>query len=323
MQQHRVPGSRFKKEIATGQKGDNRMDKHLFSNTHVLTWLQYFAENTQIDLEKVKILDITRKNKNLIPTVESHDAVLVFTEAGHHDIFYRMWDVGLGECEVWYNIGSEPEGPICHNKVKEMIDRGINASAAMLILNPNARSTYKIGMRNSSFSRGSIHYVGSEIRAVILQKMHMSLRDTVCIVSGESIAVEAAIISSEGTIIAVEYNKNDRKTMEENIEQFGLNNISIIDHVDDESMSGLPVPSLAFIVASASMEQEIACLLRVNPHMEIVIYTLDFRCAASVPAIFEQYGIGEIETIQISVSKLSSKNTFQTEPAPWIISGKA
>ena len=299
------------------------MDNRLFGNTHILTWLQYYADNTQVDLEKVKILDITRRNKNLIPTVESNDAVLVFTEAGHPDIFYRMWDVGLGECDVWYNVGSEPEGPICHNKVKEMIDRGINASAALLILNPNARSTYKIGMRNSSFSKGSIHYVGSEIRSVILNKMHVSYGDNVCIISGESIAVEAAILASEGNIIAVEYNQSDRRTMEENIHQFGLNNITIIDHVTDETVKDLPVPTLTFLVASASMEQEIQCMLRLNPHMEFVVYTLDFRCAASLPALFEQYGIGETEVIQVSVSKLTSRNTFQTEPAPWIVSGHA
>ena len=188
------------------------MDHPLFTNSHIIAWLQYYAENTQVDLEKVKLLDITRKNKNLIPTVESHSAVLVFTEAGHADIFYRMWDAGLGECEVWYNEGSEPAGPILHKPLKEMINRGINASAGMLILNPNARSTYKIGMRNSSFSRGSIHYVGSEIRAVILNKMHLSIGDTVCIISGESIAVESAILAPEGAVIAVEYNQMDRRT---------------------------------------------------------------------------------------------------------------
>ena len=57
--------------------------------------------------------------------------------------------------------------------------------------------------------------------------------------------------------------------------------------------------------------------------MEFVVYTLDFRCAASLPALFEQYGIGETEVIQVSVSKLTSRNTFQTEPAPWIVSGHA
>ena len=146
------------------------MEQQLFNNSHILAWLQYFSDHTQVDLEKVKLLDITRKNKNLIPTVESHPAVLVFTEAGHADIFYRMWDAGLGDCTVWYNEGSDPSGPIKHDLLRDMIDRGINASAGMLVLNPNARSTYKVGMRNSSFSRGSIHYVGSEIRAVLLNK---------------------------------------------------------------------------------------------------------------------------------------------------------
>jgi precorrin-6Y C5,15-methyltransferase (decarboxylating) len=145
----------------------------------------------------------------------------------------------------------------------------------------------------------------------------------VCVISGESIAVESAIIAGEGTVIAVEYDGADRQTMEENAHQFGLNNIAIIDHVDEKTMAGLPVPSLTFLVASASMEQEIACLLKLNPHMEFVVYTLDFRCAASLPDLFQRYGIGETEVIQLSVSKLTSKNTFETQPAPWIVSGKA
>lgn len=304
-------------------KGGRPLEKQQFTNAQILAWLQYYAEQAQVDLERVRILDITRKNKNLIPTVESNAAVLAFTEAGHKDIFYRMWDAGLGECTVWYNEGSEPSGPIKNDKLKDMIDRGINASAGMLILNPNARSTYKIGMSNANFSRGSIDYVGSEIRAVILGKMHIALEDTVCIISGESIAVESAIIASEGAVIAVEYNQADRATMEENIDKFGLGNVTIIDHVDDGTMKGLPVPSLSFLVASASMEQEIECLLRINPQMEFVIYTLDFRCAASLPALFEKLGIGGCEVVQISVSRLSAKNTFDAQPAPWLITGKA
>ena len=298
-------------------------EKQMFSNDSILAWLTYYAETTNVDLQKVKILDITRKNKNLIPTVESHNATLVFTEAGHPDIFYRMWTAGLGECTVWYNEGSDPSGQILHKPIREMINRGINASAAMLIMNPNARSTSKIGMKNMNFSRGSVHYVGSEIRAVMLSKMHIDQGDNLCIISGESIAVEAALLAPEGTIIAVEYNKNDRRTLEDNTHEFGLHNIEIIDHVDDETMKGLPVPSFTMLVASASMEQEIECLLRLNPHMEFMIYTLDFQCAASLPALFEHYGIGETEVLQIEVSKLNSKRNFVAEPAPWIITGKA
>jgi len=298
------------------------MNDRLFENKIIFQWLQYYMDNTQVDLEKVKILDITRKNKNLIPAIEANECVMVFTEAGHHDIFYKMWDVGLGDCEVWYNEGSEPSGPIKNNRIKDMINRGINASAAMMIINPNACNTYKIGMKNASFSKGSVQYVGSEIRSVILNKMHVSYGDNICIISGESIAVESAILASEGHIIAVEYSARDRSTLEDNVDKFGINNVTIIDHVDKQSLEGLPVPSLTMMVASASTEQEIQCLTELNPEMEFVIYTLDFKMAAHIPALFEKYAIKDMEMIQISVSKMNQNNMFQTEPAPWIICGR-
>lgn len=46
------------------------MEKQIFTNDVILSWLQYYSQNTTIDLEHVKIIDITKKNKNVIPTVE-------------------------------------------------------------------------------------------------------------------------------------------------------------------------------------------------------------------------------------------------------------
>ena len=229
----------------------------------------------------MKIIDITRKNKNVIPTVESHKTTLIFTNAGINDIFYRLWNAGLGECDVWYNEGSEPSGQIYNKKVKDMIDRGINASAGMLIVNPNARNTAKIGMGNDMFRKGSIHYVGSEIRAVILNKMMVDTQDDVCV----------------------------------------MQNVTIIDRVDEESMKDCPVPSLVFMVASASMEKELAYLTKLNPQIRVVIYTLDFQVAAGAAAILEKFGIGDVDTIQIAVSRLGSNHAFKQQPAPWIITG--
>ena len=41
------------------------MEKQIFTNEVILSWLQYYAKNTTIDLEHVKIIDITKKNKNV------------------------------------------------------------------------------------------------------------------------------------------------------------------------------------------------------------------------------------------------------------------
>ena len=295
----------------------------LYSNESILSWLKYFADNTQLDLERLKMLDITKEHRSLIPTVESHKTVLVFTEAGDKDIFYHMWEAGLGECDVWYNEGSEPAGEVKCDKLSNMINRKINASAAMLIVNNQARNTYKIGMDNALFRKGSIHYVGSEIRAVILNKMNVGSQDDIVVISGESIAIEAAMIASEGSVTAVEYKREDRETMEENIDYFGLDNIHVVDHVGDDTMAELPVPSLVFMVASATLEKELDYFTKLNPNVKFVVYTLDFNVAANIDKIFESFGIRRTKEIQISVSVLKSNNTFEQQPAPWLICGEA
>lgn len=299
------------------------MDNRLFNNSSIISWLQYFSDNTEVDLEHVKILDITRKNKNIIPTVEAHRCVLVFTEAGHPDIFYRMYNAGLGECTVIYNEGSEPSGEIKTDKLSHMIDRGINASAGMLILNPNARSTVKFGIDNSTLAKGSVKYVGSEIRAILLSKMQLEEGKNVCVISGESIVVESAIIDGEGEIIAVEYNGNDRRALEDNVEQFGLNNVTIVDNVSAESFEGLAIPDVTMLVASASMEKEMTYLMSINPRMEFVIYTLDLCVAASMQKMCESMGMSDPDIIQVSVSRVNSRHNYESQPSPWIITCKA
>lgn len=291
-----------------------------FGNEAILRWLSYFSQHGELDLATLKILDITRENKNIIPAVQSSRQVMVLTDAGHPNIFYDMWDAGLGDCTIWYNEGSDPSGPIKHDKLQDMIDRGINAPAAMLIINENYRSTYQIGLDNQRFCAGSIRYVGSEVRAVIMSKLQAELRDTILTVGAASIAVESALVAAEGSIIAVEHSPRDCATMEENAQRFGLNNVTVVGSVDDAA--GLPVPSAAFLVASEYLESEIAALLSRNKQMRILVYTLDFAQLASVPGIFEKHGLTMTECIQVGVSRLGPKGAMDQEPAPWLISGQ-
>ncbi|MBP8819193.1 MAG: precorrin-6B methylase [Syntrophomonadaceae bacterium] len=298
------------------------MEQTMFTNEVILSWLQYFSENVDINLAKLKMLDITGKNKNLIPTIMSNRAVLVFTDAGHPDIFYDMWNAELGNCDIWYNEGSDPSGEIKHDKVSDMINRGINASAAMLILNPDAATNYHIGMENTRFTCGSVQYVCREVRAIIMSKLNLRDQDNICIISGESIAVEAAMIAAEGSVIAVEYDPRDRKTMKENVKKFGLKNVIIVESLEDDILDKLPVPDLAFIVASPRIDSEIKSLLAINPAMDFVIYTLDFEILNSIPALFKENGLERTEAIHIAVSRVNSKKMVEPFPAPWLISGR-
>lgn len=298
------------------------MEQTMFTNEVIMSWLQYFSQNVDINLAKLKMLDITGKNKNLIPTVMSNRAVLVFTDAGHPEIFYDMWNAELGDCVIWYNEGSDPSGEMKHDRVADMINRGINASAAMLILNPNAATNYQVGIENSRFSPGSVQYVCREVRAVIMNKLNLGDQDNICIISGESIAVEAAMLAGEGTVIAVEYDRKDRVTMKCNVDKFGLNNVIIVESLDNGVLEGLPVPDIAFIVGSSKIGSEIKSLLAVNPFMNFVVYSLDFEVLTSLPALFKENGIERTEAIRVEVARVNSKKLMEPFPSPWLISGR-
>ena len=294
----------------------------IFNNKSILAWLQYFSENTDIDLATVCILDITGSDRNLMPAVHANPSVLVFTDGNHPEVFYNMWDEGMGDCEVWYNEGSEPTGPMKHNLLSEMIDRGVNVSAAMLINNPHAHSAYRIGLDNSSFSPGTIRYVDPEIRAVILKKLNLDENETICCVSGESIAVEAAIAVKRGNVVAVEYKPGDFQTMEENLVRFGLRNVLIVDDMESYSHRW-PVPDVAFLVASPKLETELKTLVHVNPKIRVVIYTLEFSFMSRIPGMLWDNGIKPTEVMKLEVSKLGRKDEIEVQPAPWIFSGQA
>ena len=107
------------------------------------------------------------------------------------------------------------------------------------------------------------------------------------------------------------------------MEKFGLYNIYIEDDLDEEAFKKYPVPSMAFVAASDRLDQEIEFLTKLNPQIELVVYTLDFTEGASLKGIFESHGLKDVEVIQIAVSKLTGKNYFEQEPAPWLITGRA
>ena len=294
----------------------------IFNNESILAWLKYFSDNTTIDLSSIRILDITGDNKNLMATVQGNRSVLVFTDGNHPEVFYNMWDNGMGDCEVWYNEGSEPEVPMKHNLLSEMIDRGVNVSAAMLINNPDAHTGYRTGLDNSMFSPGSIRYVAPEIRAVIMNKLNLDEADNICVVSGESIAVEAAIAARKGKVVAVEYKEGDYQTMEENVLRFGLRNVIIVSDMEGWSHRW-PVPDLAFLVASPKLDMELQTLVRVNPKIRVVIYTLEFNYMSRIPGMLWDNGIKPTEIMQLEVSKVGRRDEIEVQSAPWIFSGQA
>lgn len=298
------------------------MAKGSYSTNQILEWMGFFSQMMEVSPEKIKLLDICGKMKNVIPFVETHKRVLIFADELHEDLFYEFWEAGFGEYDMWYGVGIEEEGQVKKVKIKEVINRKITGPTVIFILNENTRESYRIGMKNEMFSKGPIKYVGNEIRAVIMSLLGVDSQDTICLVDAESIAIEAAFVAGDGTIICVENDKGAKETMEDNVKQFGVHNVQIIPDLSQESMDSIPVPRLSFIVANKHLEEDIVRLLQKNPKMQFVIYTLELDILSGIKDLFAKYNISNMEVMQITVSKTDKNSIFVTQPSPWLITGE-
>lgn len=292
-----------------------------FSNDNVLAWMGLFAEKMDVGPEKFKVINLCGKQKNVIPTIDTHKRVIIFVDKDHEELLYEFWEAGFGDYDIWYAEGTDISSEVKQDKIKNIIKKKITGPTVMLVVNENTRESYRIGIKNENFSKGPIHYVGNEIRAVIMSMLGIDEHDTAVIVSGESIVIEAAINASEGTIIAVESSEAAKASMEENADKFGVTNVQIIPDLSSESLADIPVPRIAFIVATKNLEEDIRNLLTKNPHMQFVIYTLELDILSGIKNIFKTYGIKNMEVTQITVSKTDKRSVFVTQPSPWLIEG--
>ena len=68
------------------------MAKGSYATKQILNWMEYFSKEMQVSPEKIKLLDICGKQKNVIPTVEGHKRVLIFADESHADLVKQQID---------------------------------------------------------------------------------------------------------------------------------------------------------------------------------------------------------------------------------------
>lgn len=297
-------------------------EKIQFTNSQMLKWMEYVADMQGVSAEKIKMLNTCSKRRNVLATIATHKRVLIFADSTYPNMLYKCWEAGYGDYEMYFGEGYEPS-EMKHCKVSDMMDGNLEGPTVIYIVNENTRESMIFGMKNDNFSSGMVKYVGHEIRAVIMNKLEMDVRDTVLLANAESIAVEASMVAYEGVVIAAERDAGSLRTMEENASKFGTHNIEIIPEITVEALEKLPTPRLAFIVAQKStIENDIVTLLKVNPKIKFIIYTLELDILADIKYLMKKHSVDVTEVMQIAVSKVDKNGVFVAQPAPWMITGE-
>lgn len=181
-------------------------------------------------------------------------------------------------------------------------------------------------IKDAEFIREKVPMTKEEIRHISICKLNLKSNSVLYDVgSGTgSIAVEAASLSDDIEVYAIEQKENAIQLITQNKEKFGLDNIHVVDAKAPDGIDTLPTPTHAFIGGSGGNLKDIIESLRAkNPHIRIVINAISIETICEIKEILSTYDVKNEDIVQMQVSRskqIGHYHLMQAENPVWICS---
>ena len=243
----------------------------------------------------------------------------------------QLQKAGLSDCEILagYQL-SYPEQQIMALTPKECCELKKEGLYICCIRNPRAESARLThGLADGEFIRDSISsarvpMTKEEVREVSICKLKLHKGAVMYdIGSGTgSVAIEAAGLSDDIQVFAVEKKEAAVSLIKQNMEKFHLENITVIPANAPEGLAGLPVPTHAFIGGSGGRMKEILdALYQLNPRMRVVINAVSVETICEIKEVLSLYPMEQKEIVQLQVNRAKKAGLYllmQAENPVWI-----
>lgn len=181
-------------------------------------------------------------------------------------------------------------------------------------------------INDTDFLREKVPMTKEEIRHISICKLHLK-SDSILYDVGSgtgSIAIEAASLSNDIEVYAIEQKFNAVQLIIRNKEKFALDNIHVISAKAPDGIDNLPTPTHAFIGGSGGNLKEIIEYLRIkNPHIRIVINAISIETICEIKEIFSSCDINNADIVQMQISRsnqIGNYHLMQAENPIWICS---
>ena len=224
------------------------------------------------------------------------------------------------------NLSYEDEEVIALNP-NECIDFKKEGLIVCLIENENpSERRVSPGMSDDEFIRDKVPMTKEEIREVSICKLALKEKSVLWdIGSGTgSISIEAALLSDDIKVIAIERNEEAVALTEKNKIKFNLDNIEIQNLEAPDGFVDLERPTHAFIGGSKGRMKEILMkLYEINPSMRVVINAVTLETISEINRISEYAKIDNFEILTLQVSKSTKAgeyNLMKADNPVWICS---
>ena len=263
-----------------------------------------------VSWEDAVFASIHGRGANLVSIVRRHKKVFVL--AGSAENIRRTGETfslyGYGDLEVSIGVDlSYEKEEILKLTMKDCVNYQKEALAVMYIENPEAESAVlTVGIPDAAFLRGQVPMTKEEVRTVSLSKMRLK-KDSVVYDIGAgtgSVSIEAAQISDEGQVYAIETNKEAVDLIGQNTRKFKTDNVTVVSGMAPEALKELPPPDVVFVGGSKGRLREILdVVVSKNPEARIVLNAITLETVMEALECLKSRKYLEDEIVQIQISK--------------------
>lgn len=184
------------------------------------------------------------------------------------------------------------------------------------------------GIPDDLFIRGDLPMTKEEVRAVTISKLRLK-RDNVVWDIGAgtgSLSIEAGLIADQGSIWAIEKESEGIELVNRNCEQFGVENIELINGEAPGALLDLPAPDRVIIGGSGGQLEEILSIVDKNMAIEgrVVInaITLETLLAAKEALSRLNYNFNIITVSITRTKEVGNYHMLKAQNPIYIIAGE-
>jgi len=278
-----------------------------------LSSLSVMAAALGLSYEETLTVSVHGRDTDVIPDIRAHRDVFILTggDPDIRDICERLEKEGLQDVRV--HVGerlSYPDQKITSGTPADILKGRYEKLSVLWVENPHAVKEVFAGLPDDRFIRGEgkrglVPMTKSEVRAVCISKLALHDR-CVCWDVGAgtgSVSVEMALNVQKGHVHAVEKDADAVRVMKQNIEQFHLKNLTLIEGTAPEALNDLPAPDRVFIGGSSGGLKEIIALAREkNPMVRIVATSVTLESEALLTECLKEFEWKQTDVISVNIS---------------------
>ena len=269
-----------------------------------------------VSWDNAACMSLHGRDGNFVNAVEKNKKVFLLTggENTPAAVCRKLKEYGFGElvCTVGERL-TYPEEKITRGNISSISEGVFDPLSVILIENPDAVDSVRIGIDDGKFLRGDVPMTKSEVRAISMSKLELHDDSVVWDIGAGtgSVSVECALAAYKGQVYAIEKEPDAVELIKRNKLRFRADNLCIVSGSAPDVLAELPVPTHAFIGGTGgNLRSILNVLIDKNPDVRIVMNAVTLESQSEAFACAKEYEFADFDAVSVNISRTKKAGSY-------------